>query len=179
MNKLAKWLPFLFRRKKRPQRGDNTPSSTTPARVQPTRAPTASLASNRVFDTMMSDRFWRDPFAVFGEMTQAFAPPRVDVTDERKHVRVTAELPGVARNNFDVAVHNGVLVLRGETNTHSESSDNGWYRSERHVGQFQRAVSLPRGIDISRAQAKFNNGLLTIRFSKTDHGGSVRSISFG
>lgn len=183
MNKLAKWFPFMFRRKKRPDDSRVNDGRTIPVHVQ---ASQPTMPANRPFDPMMSERGWHDPLALFGEMDRFFGDfspraflPSVDVVDEGKHVRLTAELPGLDRKDLDVTVHDGVLVLRGEKKAEDESTEDGCYRLERYVGQFQRAIPLPAEIDVDRAEAKFAKGLLTIRFPKTDDGASVRKIVVG
>ena len=177
MNKLANWLPFKF---KRNEKNEDT-ARAVPANVQ--RADTG-LPAVRVFDSMMSDRFWRDPFALFGEIDRFFGDfsprsfqPRVDVIDDGKHVCVTAELPGLGKEDIGVTVQDGVLLLRGVKKPEEETSEAGCYRLERYFGQFQRVLPLPSDIDPERAEAKFDKGLLTIRFPKTADAVEPRRIA--
>lgn len=179
MNKLAKWLPFKFKRKKK---ADET---SVPVHVeQADGSPPAHPA--RRLESMMADRFWRDPFALFGELDRFFGDfspqsfqPSVDVIDEGKHVRVTAELPGLGKDDVEVTVHDGVLTLRGEKRSEQQSDEDGCYRLERYFGHFQRVLPLPPDVDPEQAEAKFDNGVLTVRFPKTAEASAPRRIQVG
>ncbi|WP_235679945.1 Hsp20/alpha crystallin family protein [Cupriavidus necator] len=59
-----------------------------------------------------------------------------------------------------------MLVLTGEKSIESKSDEKGCYRVERAFGQFQRAIPLPSGVDLERAEANFENGMLTVRLPK-------------
>jgi HSP20 family protein len=123
---------------------------------------------------MMGD-FLRDPF---GSLTQAdrwfgdFSPgafqPRIDVVDDGDALRITAELPGMGRQDVEVVLEDEYLLLRGEKKLESRGEDRekGSYHVERAFGSFQRIIPLPDGVDAERAEAKFENGTLTIRLPK-------------
>ena len=183
MNKLAKWLPFMFKRKNKDDTGDGSDARSVPVRVQRSEQ---DLHPQRLLDSMMSDRFWRDPFALLGEMDRFFGDfsprsfqPSIDVIDEGKHVRVTAELPGLGKDDVEVTVQDGVLMLRGEKKSESETDEDGCYRLERFFGNFQRVLPLPPDVDADHAEAKFDKGLLTVRLPKTSGGGEPRRIDIG
>ncbi len=180
MSKLSKWLPFKFKRERKKSEGEARASSGLP--VQAGVAAASSFPSplqhfqqmNRFVDHMLSDRFWSNPFALFGEMDRFFgdfAPrafqPSIDIVDEGKHVKVSAELPGLDRDDIDLSVQDGVLLLRGEKRTEDESKEEGCYRLERYFGRFERAIPLPQDVDTARAEAHFDKGVLTVRFPKT------------
>src|SRR2546421_16487 len=68
------------------------------------------------------DRFWRDPLRIgplafpFGSDTPvADFMPRVDVYDQDNTIVVTAELPGLTKNDVQVELDDGGLVIRGKT----------------------------------------------------------------
>lgn len=179
MKKLSKWLPFKFKRNKRREQDDQSESSSRPVRVegQPSRA------MHPMSDAMLSDRYWRNPLTLFDDMDRFFgdfAPrsfhPSVDIVDEGDHIRVTAELPGLDRDDIEVSVQEGLLMLRGEKKVEDEVDEDGCYRVERYFGRFQRAIPLPSDVETEDASAKFDRGLLTIRLPKTGDNGSTRRI---
>ena len=180
MSKLSNWLPFKFKRNKKKDDKRDEASSSVPVRAQredPVRA------MSRMLDTMRPDRFWRSPLAMFDEMGRFFgdfAPhsfqPSVDVVDEGKHLRVTAELPGLDRDDVELSVEDDLLILHGEKKTEEEFEEDGCYRVERFFGRFHRAIPLPSDVDPDGAEAKFDKGVLTVRFPKTSEASSSRRI---
>lgn len=88
--------------------------------------------------------------------------PRVEVHDEKDEVRVTAELPGMEQKDVEIALHDGVLTIRGE----KRSESNGALYSERWHGQFQRSLQLGPDVDPDKVSASFKNGVLTVTAAK-------------
>ena len=76
------------------------------------------------------------------------------------------ELPGIDRQDVESLVEDDALVLRGEKKLESKSEEQGCYRLERAFGSFQRVIPLPDGVDADRAEARFENAVLTVRLPK-------------
>lgn len=92
--------------------------------------------------------------------------PRVDVRDEKDAVVLSAEIPGVEKENLNVEVNDGVITLSGTKKVDSESSDQGAYRAERSFGEFRRSFVLPDTIDAERIDAQYRNGVLKVTLPK-------------
>jgi HSP20 family protein len=166
MTKLEKWLPFRFPRQN--QRNPEAPARTAGAR------PTSLAAMRNEIDRMF-ERFWTNPFAVvegqdrwFGDFSQAEFEPKLDVTDEKSCLRVALEVPGVDAKDLSVDVHEGVLTVSGEKKQEQTTEEEGCYRTERSYGCFRRSIPLPAEVEASKAEAKFDKGVLTIRLPKTE-----------
>ena len=101
------------------------------------------------------------------ESTFSFAPPVVDVAEDEKAYRITAELPGLEPKDIELSVSGDRLVLRGEKREEKEQKDKNYYMSERAYGSFQRAFALPEGIDRDKIAAELAKGVLTITLPKT------------
>ena len=78
------------------------------------------------------------------------------------------ELPGLAKEDVAVTIENGVLSISGEKKAEKEQKGRTYHRVERFYGSVHRAISLPQGVDASRAAARFENGVLTIELPKTE-----------
>jgi HSP20 family protein len=120
------------------------------------------------------DTFFRDPFAAmreserwFGDFTQSFKPV-VDVVDEGKRLRVTAELPGMGKDDVEVSVDDGRLLITGEKKIENVKDEEGCYRVERSWGSFSRGVPLPRGLDLDTPKARFDDGVLSVTLDKLE-----------
>ncbi|MFP3802689.1 Hsp20/alpha crystallin family protein, partial [Paraburkholderia sp. SIMBA_027] len=79
----------------------------------------------------------------FGDFSSSRFQPRIDVVDDGDALRITAELPGMDRENLQTSIEDGVLVLRGEKKQDTRSEENGCYRLERSYGAFTRMIPLP------------------------------------
>ena len=77
------------------------------------------------------------------ESTFTFTAPAIDVTENGKAYKVTAELPGMEPGNVEVTVSGDMLVIKGEKRQEKEEKDENYYLSERSFGSFQRSFSLP------------------------------------
>lgn len=95
------------------------------------------------------------------------AAPAVDLTEDDKTYKVTAELPGMDEKDIDVTVSGGALVIKGEKKEEKEEKDKNYYLSERSYGSFQRSFSLPEGVDQDKIAANFAKGVLTVTLPKT------------
>jgi HSP20 family protein len=104
----------------------------------------------------------------FGDFSPSRFQPRIDVVDEGPVLRVTAELPGIEREDVQVSVEGGAIVLRGEKKQDVHREENGCYRLERAYGRFERTIPMPEYSDPGRALAKFDNGVLTLTIPKTE-----------
>jgi HSP20 family protein len=110
----------------------------------------------RMFDI---EPAWRSSFA--------FSAPAIDMSEDEKAYKITAELPGIDAKDIDVSVTGDMLVLKGEKRQEKEEKDQNYHFSERAYGSFQRAFELPRSVDRNQVAADFSKGVLTITLPKT------------
>jgi len=96
----------------------------------------------------------------------SFTSPAVDVTEDDKAYKITAELPGIDEKNIDVAVSGDLLTLRGEKHYEKEEKDKNRHMSERAYGSFQRSFALPDGVDRDKISADLTKGVLTVILPK-------------
>ena len=90
--------------------------------------------------------------------------PAVDIFETENHDLVLkAELPGMNREDIEVTVENGTLVLKGQKKFDETVKDEHYRRVERSYGQFQRSFTLPNTVDASKVAADYKNGILTVK----------------
>lgn len=120
-----------------------------------------------------------DPFAdVFPELFRGILAPvkaadgqaleiRVDVKESNSDYIVHAELPGVAKNDIQVEIEGNRVSITGEVKREAEKKDGErLLRSERYYGAVARSFALSHEIDEPHAEAKFENGVLTLTLPK-------------
>ena len=94
--------------------------------------------------------------------------PAMSVVERADGYQVTAELPGCASEDVTVEVHDGVLSIRGEKKSETETERDHLHFSERSYGQFSRAVKLPPNADPEKIEARFANGVLSVDLKKVE-----------
>ena len=102
--------------------------------------------------------------------------PPVDLYETPNEFVLTAELPGLARDQIDIHAEDGRIVIRG-----ARSVDPGrdipceqYHRVERGHGRFSRAFSLPEPIAIEEITADLKDGVLTVTIPKSRDRGTRR-----
>jgi HSP20 family protein len=115
------------------------------------------------FSRFMDDalRMWREP----GELGSW--GPRIDVYEKGDNIVVDAEIPGLRKEDIDVTVENQTLNVRGEKKETKEVKREGFFRSERFYGKFHRSVTLPSPVDVSKIDAAYKDGVLTVTLPKS------------
>lgn len=92
--------------------------------------------------------------------------PAVDIRETNDSYVVSAELPGLTKNDVEITIENNVLKLSGERRFEKEVKEEELHRVERAYGAFSRAFSLPTRVDAERVEASFAEGILTITIPK-------------
>ena len=93
--------------------------------------------------------------------------PAVDLHETPDHYVVTAELPGVKREDLQIHVHDGQLTLSG-VRREREAACEQYHRVERGHGSFSRTFQLPAPVDADRIVADLRDGVLTVTCPKTN-----------
>ncbi len=94
--------------------------------------------------------------------------PAVDIRENQNELRLDVELPGLNPDEVEITAENGVLTITGEKQTERKEGDDSRYHVvERAYGAFTRSFQLPQGLDESRIEATFNNGILSIHIPKS------------
>jgi len=92
--------------------------------------------------------------------------PAMDVTENDKEFKVTAELPGMDVKDVQISAAEGYLTIKGEKKEEKKEEREGYFRQERSYGSFQRVVALPDTANFDKAEANFKNGVLTLSIPK-------------
>lgn len=119
------------------------------------------------------DDFFRDVAPGFyvkplhGDNLPTPAQIKVDVKESAEAYTVHAEIPGVPKEDIQVAVDGNVVTLRAEIKQQdSKTQDEKVLRSERYYGAVSRSFQLAMDVDQALAKAKYDNGVLTLTLPK-------------
>ncbi|HEY1288619.1 MAG TPA: Hsp20/alpha crystallin family protein [Burkholderiales bacterium] len=133
----------------------------------------ASITRFDPFNDLVDDLFKGflvRPFSVEGRNDAAVGQlPRakVDVAEKNGAYLVTAELPGVRKEDIHVAIDGPQVTLEAEVKREKEASkDERTLHSERVYGKVVRSFTLPQEVDEAKAEAKFKDGVLELTLPK-------------
>lgn len=104
---------------------------------------------------------WQVPRFAAG--TRLLHRPQIDVvrTEDPPELTVVVEIPGADADSIRVVLDGRRLVVAGDR-PRPRTADQVWYRSEIEYGPFAREVALPLDVDVDRASATYDRGLLRI-----------------
>jgi HSP20 family protein len=117
------------------------------------------------------DRLFESPLNALTNTSQQFLSgwlPSIDLYEERDHLILKAELPGMKKEDIDISLHGDVLTLSGERKEDTKFENAQTYRTERFLGKFQRTLTLPVQVAADKVQANYKNGVLTVTLPKSE-----------
>ena len=98
----------------------------------------------------------------------AMSMPAIDMYQTENDVVVKASVPGIKSDEVQINITGDVLTLKGEVKQEEERKDRAWHIREQRFGSFERSVMLPTAVKTDKAEAVFENGVLTITLPKAD-----------
>src|SRR5687767_13748340 len=105
----------------------------------------------RPFNSAVPQEFWLDG-----------GWPAVDLFEDRDHLVVKVEVPGLKKEDIDISLHDGVLAISGERKAEDKYQNAETHYSERFVGCFHRALALPVAVQADKTNASYQDGILTV-----------------
>lgn len=92
--------------------------------------------------------------------------PSIDVYHTDKEVVVKAALPGVKPEEVDVSINGDCLTIKGEAKSEEKVEEEDYLYREHRYGTFSRSITLPGDLRTNKAEASFENGVLTLTIPK-------------
>ena len=106
------------------------------------------------------DRLFESPLTAWS--------PALDVREDKDSFVIRAELPGLKREDIDVSLQDGALVISGERKFEKAEEGVEVHRQERYYGKFQRTLTLPEPVAADKVKADYKDGVLTVTLPKTE-----------
>lgn len=128
---------------------------------------------NSLVDELFADFFHRSnvPAARYSN-TQAVSRARMDVLDKGGNFEVKVDLPGIRKDDIHVGIEGARISINAESKDSSETKDangtngNKVLYSERHSTSYARSFELPAEVTEEGADARFEDGVLTLSLPK-------------
>jgi len=165
IKKYAPWNWFQHETKEE----QNVPVHTALARSTPS-YPIFQL--HREIDRIFDEAFRGFPSMFRGdfewpEITPIALIPSIDIKEAEGSYVVTAEVPGVAKEDVDIQVEGKMLIIKGEKKQEKKEDKENYHCVERHYGSFERMLTLPDDANAENIDASFKDGVLTINIKRT------------
>jgi HSP20 family protein len=101
-----------------------------------------------------------------GQLFSGWTPP-LDLYQTNDNVVAVLEVPGMRKEDIDISLHDGMLTIAGERQSHPVESESA-ERSERFSGKFRRSISLPTRIEAGKVSATYKDGILMVTLPKAE-----------
>lgn len=130
-------------------------------RWEPRALPRLQREINRIFDNLVGEEYAPDLLPGGGF-------PSLDISEKDDAYVVTADVPGVKRDDIDISVSDGVVTIKGEKKSEEEKEEAGYQRRERAYGSFTRSFTVPGKVDEEGIKATCKDGVLTLELPKSE-----------
>jgi HSP20 family protein len=119
------------------------------------------------------DRLQNDMNRLFGDLNvnrtrRASSFPAINVWAAEESARVTAEIPGVSKDDLEINVTGDTLTLSGVRGQDDLPEGARYHRQERRFGEFSRSIQLPYTVDVNKVKAVFKNGVLSVDLPRVE-----------
>ena len=125
------------------------------------------LSLRQAMDRLFEDSYVR-PRAGWATGAAEVSPVALDVSAGTDALTIQAALPGVRPEDVEITVEDGTLSIRGTSREERSENEGGYVVQEIRRGEFSRSISLPTGLEPDRAEATFENGILSLRIPKAE-----------
>lgn len=119
----------------------------------------------RTFDSIFDDFF--PSIRSSAETNNGFLIPRVDIEENEANYLITADLPGIKKEDLHVELNNGMLTIRAQHEESSEEKKEGVViRRERRTGSYSRSFNVGKGVSEEDIKGEFTDGVLKLTVPK-------------
>lgn len=124
---------------------------------------------NRMFKDFISGRRWRTPLIEGGRggtYLESKREPFMDVMETEKELILTAEMPGVNKNDININIAENYVEISAEASAEEKKEEKGYVYQERSGASYYRSFTLPTTVDPDNVKASYKNGVLEITMPK-------------
>jgi HSP20 family protein len=94
----------------------------------------------------------------------------VDVFETSADFVVSAAIAGIQIKDLDISLEKDMMVIKGNRCDPHDKTDKKYYYQECYWGPFSRKIILPDNVDIDKADAQIDKGILTVKIPRNEAG---------
>jgi HSP20 family protein len=102
----------------------------------------------------------------YAQSTRSY--PAVNIWADEESAIITAEIPGVSKDELDIDVTGDTLTVSGARKSEDLPEGTKYHRQERSYGEFSRSIRLPYTVDVNKVKASFKNGILEVTLPRVE-----------
>ena len=125
------------------------------------------MSLRNAMDRLFEDSYIR-PSRLWPELGRGELSLDLDVYQTDNDVVVKATIPGIKPDEVDISLTGDVLTIKGEHKEEKEVKEEDYFRKERRYGSFSRSIQIPVSVKSDKAEAVFDNGVLTLTLPKAE-----------
>ncbi|MDP2718517.1 MAG: Hsp20/alpha crystallin family protein [Dehalococcoidia bacterium] len=128
--------------------------------------PCQEIATERNSMEKLFDDTFFGPSWVVTRPGEGYIPIDMYQTDDK--IVVKATVPGINPDDIEITVTGDVLTIKGEIKTEEKVEREDYIQKECRYGSFARSIPLPAGLTADKAEASFEDGILTLEIPKAE-----------
>lgn len=132
------------------------------------------MSLREAVDRLFEDAFFWPRSNGWSLTTTGVQSVPVDVYETDKELVVKASVPGLDPKDIEITITDDVLTIKGEVKEEKKVERENYHLRERRYGTFQRSIRLPVGVNADKAEATFENGVLTLTLPKVEEAQAKR-----
>ena len=94
--------------------------------------------------------------------------PPMNVTQDGDNFYLRAEVPGINASELSITAVKNRISIAGKRDIPNEQERVSYHRKERPEGSFNRTLTLPTELDVERIEARYDDGVLTLKLPKAE-----------
>ena len=94
--------------------------------------------------------------------------PVVNLEETDNDFKISAELPGMMKDDIKITFENNMLSISGEKKSEKDFKDGNFHHHERSFGKFCRTLGIPSGVKLDKIDAEYKDGVLNITIPKAE-----------
>ncbi len=122
------------------------------------------------------DTFFDDTFQ--GGLQMDFTPS-VDIAETKDVFEIQVQIPGVKKDDLNIAIENDLITISGERKYENEKNDKNFHSRETFYGKFSRSFHLPDAVNVDKINAKQEDGILIVTLPKDEKKTAKKLIKVG
>ncbi|MEJ2054804.1 MAG: Hsp20/alpha crystallin family protein [Calditrichaceae bacterium] len=116
------------------------------------------------------DRLFDNFFSEGPDQLQSYSAlnPVIDVEETDQDFLISAEIPGMKKDDIKITFENNYLNISGEKKAKKEVKQENYHHAERSYGKFSRTIAIPSGVMLDKIEAEYEQGVLNIKIPKAE-----------